>query len=94
ESECVARVVYPPPNADHTRAFSPKQSPQNFFDHIHYTGENKYGLLKNSLPTKNGALCVGEFFIAAVVTALIDELLGGSEVTLRGFPRVRLLAEV
>jgi hypothetical protein len=42
---------------------------------------------------ENGALGVGEFFVAVVVAAVVDEFLGGGEVGLRGFPRVRLLAE-
>jgi len=39
---------------------------------------------------EDGALGVGEFFVAAVVATVIDECLGGGEVVLRGFPRVRL----
>jgi len=41
----------------------------------------------------NGALGVGEFFVAAVIAAVVDEFLGGGQVVLRGFPRVRCLAK-
>ena len=43
--------------------------------------------------TKDGALSVGKFFITAMVTTFVNEFLGGGEVVLRGFPRVRLLAK-
>lgn len=43
--------------------------------------------------SKNRLLGVGEFFVAAVVAAIVDEFLGGGDVVLRGFPRVRFLAE-
>jgi hypothetical protein len=48
------------------------------------------------LRAEDGAVGIGEFFIAAVVAVPrcgIDEFLGGGEGGLRGFPRVRLLAE-
>jgi hypothetical protein len=36
--------------------------------------------------SKNGALGVGEFLVAAVVAAVVDEFLGGGEVSRRGLP--------
>jgi hypothetical protein len=36
---------------------------------------------------------VREFFVAAMVAAVVDKFLGGGEVVLRGFPRVRFLSE-
>lgn len=38
-------------------------------------------------------LGVGEFFVAAMVAAVVNEFLGVGEVVLQGFPRVRYLAE-
>lgn len=42
---------------------------------------------------QDGAFGVGEFFVSAVVAAVVDEFLGGGEVGLRGFQRVGFLAE-
>src|SRR5438445_6036993 len=48
-----------------------------------------------SLFSENGALRFSQFFVAAVVTARVDEFLGGGEVVLRTKPsfRIFLLAE-
>ncbi|MDZ4341551.1 MAG: hypothetical protein U1E51_03835 [Candidatus Binatia bacterium] len=43
--------------------------------------------------TEDGALGVGEFLLAAVIAAVVDEFLGGRKVVLRGFSRERFLAE-
>src|SRR5687768_11581327 len=48
---------------------------------------------RKRLLTQDGLLSVGEFFVAAVVAAVADEFLGGGEIVMRGFPRVRFLAE-
>jgi len=42
---------------------------------------------------KDRALGVGEFLVAAVVAASVDELLGGGEISLRRLPRILLLTE-
>lgn len=39
---------------------------------------------------QNGAFGIGEFLIAAMVAALIDELLGGIQIRLGRFPRIPL----
>jgi hypothetical protein len=43
--------------------------------------------------TKDGLLGVGKFLVAAVVAAIVDDFLGGGEIVLGRFPRVRFLAE-
>ncbi len=43
--------------------------------------------------TEDGALGVGEFFIAEMVAAVVDEFLSGSEGVRQGFPRESFLAK-
>src|ERR1039458_5372755 len=45
------------------------------------------------LRSEDGALGIGEFFVAAMVAAVVDEFLGSGEIVLRRFPRVRFLTE-
>jgi hypothetical protein len=45
------------------------------------------------LSTEDSALGVGEFFVTAVVAAIVNEFLGGGEIILRRFPRVKFLAK-
>ena len=46
-----------------------------------------------ALNSEDGALGISEFFVAAVVAALVDEFLGRGKVILWGFPWISFFAE-
>ena len=46
------------------------------------------GVVCRRLQTKDGAFGVGEFLVAAVVAAGVDEFLGGGEIVLGRLPRI------
>ena len=64
-------------------------------DELRASGLSNPGPPEGGTPNlpEDGALGVGEFSVAAVATAVVDEFLGGSEVVRWRFPPVRLLAE-
>ncbi len=53
-------------------------------------GADNHALMLGTLRllVKNGFLGVGEFFVAAVVAAIVDEFLGGGEIGGGGIPRI------
>ena len=46
------------------------------------------------LQTEDGALGIGEFFVAAVVSTLVDEFLGGGEIGGGRFPWILFFADL
>jgi hypothetical protein len=58
--------------------------------HTSSTSDHRFRVagVQSGLPTLGGLFGIGQFLIPAVVAALLDQLAGGSEVSLRGLPGI------